>query len=128
MKISGKLPFEIKGLRVAREISPKNLSKGVDPRVDLGRFLPAARKQRRERRESIAAPEETPQGPIGFLVPSNEDLLQAWPGRMAGGSNQERCITFDEQVARQDRPGEEEKAKLCAACPRGARRWEESSD
>jgi hypothetical protein len=41
----------------SREKIRKILPKGVDPGADPGRFLPAARKQRRERRESIAAPQ-----------------------------------------------------------------------
>jgi hypothetical protein len=53
-----KPPRKINGLRVAREIFRKNPSKGVDPPVGLGRFLPAARKWRRERRRSIAVPKE----------------------------------------------------------------------
>jgi hypothetical protein len=55
---------------------PKNLSKGVDPGVDPGRFLPAARKRAARETRVDRDPSCEKQGPIGFLVPSKEDLSQ----------------------------------------------------
>jgi hypothetical protein len=64
------------------------------------------------RDESRSRPQK---GPIGFLVPSNGDLSQAWPGNDAPEFTKE-ALSFSSGFRARIKPGEEEKAKLCAAC------------
>jgi len=95
----------------------KSITKGVDPwgPGTLGsprRAAPSAARETGVDRD----PSSTKVDPIGFLVPSKQDLSQIMARPTVAGVVRKDSQGFRLASSGPNKPGEEEKAKLCAAC------------